>query len=104
MITPPTRTCLINTPPLQSPPLKTPRQGSPNTYLHEPILAYLRERGVTLHLNTRIQELVYDVDASGAPTRINGFVTSGGWVGFVGCVCVWGGGGGVVGCVFFLVG
>lgn len=52
-------------------------QGSPNTYLHEPILEYLKQRGVTIHLNTRIQDLIYDVDSNGAPTRLNGFITSG---------------------------
>lgn len=58
--------------------LQTPHtQGSPNTYLHEPILEYLKQRGVTIHLNTRIQDLVYDTDANGAPTRLNGFITSG---------------------------
>lgn len=53
-------------------------EGSPNTYLHEPILAYLKARGVTLHLNSRIQDLVYDTDAStGAPSRVKGLVLSG---------------------------
>lgn len=64
-------------------------QGSPNTYLHEPILAYLKARGVTIHLNTRIQDLLYDVDSNGAPTRLNGFITSGAFL-VLCCVAVCG--------------
>jgi len=49
-------------------------QTSPQTGLHDPILAYLQERGVQLHLNTVVAEIVHDVDYEGKPTRVNGIV------------------------------
>ena len=47
-------------------------EGSPNTYLHEPIVKYLEERGVKINLRTPCRELVHEVDANGVPTRVTG--------------------------------
>jgi len=47
-------------------------EGSPNTYLHEPIVRYLEERGVKINLRAPCRELVHDVDANGVPTRVTG--------------------------------
>lgn len=47
-------------------------EGSPQTYLHDPIVEYLEERGVKIHLRTPVRELVHDVDANGNPTRVTG--------------------------------
>eukprot|EP01038_Epipyxis_sp_PR26KG_P011226 gene11226-15066_t len=52
-------------------------EGSPNEYLHKPILKYLTDRNVELFLNKRVLELKYEKDANGKPIRVNGFVTSG---------------------------
>ena len=51
-------------------------EGSPNEYLHKPIIKYLEARGVKMHLNKRVLELLYDKDAQGRPSRMRGFVTS----------------------------
>lgn len=51
-------------------------EGSPNEFLHKPIIKYLEDRGVKLSLNKRVLELLYDKDAEGKPTRMRGFVTS----------------------------
>jgi len=47
-------------------------EGSPQTGLHDPIIAYLEERGVKIHTKTACRELVHDVDEEGKPTRITG--------------------------------
>ena len=47
-------------------------EGSPQTYLHDPIIAYLEERGVKINLRTAVREVVHDLDASGKPTRVSG--------------------------------
>merc|ERR1719408_914846 len=47
-------------------------EGSPQTYLHDPIVKYLEERGVKINLRTPCRELVHEVDASGVPTRVTG--------------------------------
>merc|ERR1719389_1223251 len=47
-------------------------EGSPNTYLHDPIVKYLEERGVKINLRTPCRELVHEVDANGVPTRVTG--------------------------------
>merc|ERR1719310_1894312 len=49
-------------------------EGSPQTYLHDPIISYLEERGAKLHLRTPIRDLVHEVDAQGKPTRVTGIV------------------------------
>jgi hypothetical protein len=45
-------------------------EGSPNTYLHEPIVSYLQDRGATFHLNTRIRDITHEVDTDGKPTLV----------------------------------
>jgi len=47
-------------------------EGSPQTYLHDPIVAYLEERGVKINLRTPVRELVHETDANGVPTRVTG--------------------------------
>lgn len=49
-------------------------KGSPQTGLHDPIIAYLEERGVKIHLNTICKEIVHDVDKEGKPTWVKGIV------------------------------
>ena len=51
-------------------------EGSPHEYLHKPIVQYLEDRGVKIHLNSRITELMHDKDADGKPIRMHGFKTS----------------------------
>lgn len=52
-------------------------EGSPEDFLHKPIVKYLTDRNVEILLNQRVQELVYEKDESkgGVPTKINGFIT-----------------------------
>ena len=53
-------------------------EGSPQTFLHDPIVDYLKQRGVQINLNSRIADLIYDMDKTGTvPTRVNGIVLSG---------------------------
>mmetsp|Transcript_7206 Transcript_7206/g.14784 ORF Transcript_7206/g.14784 Transcript_7206/m.14784 type:complete len:612 (-) Transcript_7206:40-1875(-) len=47
-------------------------EGSPQTCLHDPILKYLDDRGVTVRTSTGCRELVYDTDENGKPTRVTG--------------------------------
>jgi len=49
-------------------------EGSPNTYLHEPIVSYLQDRGATFHLNTRIRDITHEVDTDGKPTLVKSVV------------------------------
>ena len=49
-------------------------EGSPQTYLHDPIVSYLEERGARLHLRTPIRDLVHELDAEGKPSRVTGIV------------------------------
>merc|ERR1719235_1605757 len=51
-------------------------EGSPQTYLHDPILKYLEDRGVKVHLRAAVRDLVYDTDANGRPTRVTGIKLS----------------------------
>lgn len=53
-------------------------EGSPNEFLHAPIVKYLSDRNVKITLNRRILDLIYDVDAEGKPSQVKGFVVSGG--------------------------
>eukprot|EP00310_Coccolithus_braarudii_P025241 CAMPEP_0183338458 /NCGR_PEP_ID=MMETSP0164_2-20130417/5744_1 /TAXON_ID=221442 /ORGANISM="Coccolithus pelagicus ssp braarudi, Strain PLY182g" /LENGTH=575 /DNA_ID=CAMNT_0025508313 /DNA_START=18 /DNA_END=1745 /DNA_ORIENTATION=- len=46
-------------------------EGSPQTYLHDPILKYLDERGVKVNLNTRVSEMVHETNSEGYPTKVN---------------------------------
>jgi zeta-carotene desaturase len=50
--------------------------GSPQTYLHDPILKYLDDRGVKVHLRAAVRDVVYDTDADGRPTRVSGIKLS----------------------------
>jgi len=49
-------------------------EGSPQSGLHDPIIAYLEERGVKIHLKTPCKDIVHDVDEEGKPTRVKGIV------------------------------
>eukprot|EP00607_Mallomonas_marina_P006632 CAMPEP_0182436662 /NCGR_PEP_ID=MMETSP1167-20130531/82756_1 /TAXON_ID=2988 /ORGANISM="Mallomonas Sp, Strain CCMP3275" /LENGTH=533 /DNA_ID=CAMNT_0024629055 /DNA_START=76 /DNA_END=1677 /DNA_ORIENTATION=- len=53
-------------------------EGSPNEFLHKPIVEYLSQRDVTINLNKRVQELIYEKNEEGVPTRMHGFKTSSG--------------------------
>jgi zeta-carotene desaturase len=53
-------------------------EGSPQTYLHDPIIKYLEDRGVKINLRTGVRELIHDVDADGVPTRVRGIRTMSG--------------------------
>jgi len=47
--------------------------GSPQTGLHDPIIAYLEERNVKINLSTPCRDIVHDVDPeTGLPTRVRG--------------------------------
>lgn len=48
--------------------------GSPQTGLHDPIIAYLEERGVKINLQTPVRQIIHDVDEEGKPTRVTGIV------------------------------
>mmetsp|Transcript_38766 Transcript_38766/g.124262 ORF Transcript_38766/g.124262 Transcript_38766/m.124262 type:complete len:632 (+) Transcript_38766:46-1941(+) len=52
--------------------------GSPQTYLHDPIVAYLEERGVKINLRTAVREIVYEKDAGkgGLPSHVKGLQLS----------------------------
>mmetsp|Transcript_122264 Transcript_122264/g.228354 ORF Transcript_122264/g.228354 Transcript_122264/m.228354 type:complete len:604 (-) Transcript_122264:141-1952(-) len=50
-------------------------EGSPQTYLHDPIIKYLEDRGVKIHLKTGARELLYEEDENGVPTRVKGIRT-----------------------------
>lgn len=52
-------------------------EGSPNEFLHKPIVKYLTDRNVQIHLNRRVLELLYDKDTEGKPTAVKGFVVAG---------------------------
>eukprot|EP00560_Eucampia_antarctica_P005412 CAMPEP_0197836554 /NCGR_PEP_ID=MMETSP1437-20131217/29356_1 /TAXON_ID=49252 ORGANISM="Eucampia antarctica, Strain CCMP1452" /NCGR_SAMPLE_ID=MMETSP1437 /ASSEMBLY_ACC=CAM_ASM_001096 /LENGTH=601 /DNA_ID=CAMNT_0043442825 /DNA_START=81 /DNA_END=1886 /DNA_ORIENTATION=- len=48
-------------------------EGSPQTGLHDPIVKYLEDRNVKIHLGTPCRELVHELDPeSGLPTRVTG--------------------------------
>lgn len=51
--------------------------GSPQTGLHDPIIAYLQERGVKINLGTPCREIVHEVDEKGFPTRVTGIKVGG---------------------------
>ena len=53
-------------------------EGSPNEFLHKPIVKYLEERGVEINLNSRVTELIYDKDSQGRPSIMKGFKTASG--------------------------
>merc|ERR1711871_726484 len=47
-------------------------EGSPQTGLHDPIIKYLEDRGVTIQCSTGCREILYDTDSNGMPTRVKG--------------------------------
>lgn len=47
-------------------------EGSPQTGLHDPIIKYLKDRGVKINLRTGCRDLVYDTDEDGSPTYVRG--------------------------------
>ena len=47
-------------------------EGSPQTGLHDPIIKYLEDRGVTIQCSTGCREILYDTDQNGMPTRVKG--------------------------------
>lgn len=52
-------------------------EGSPDEFLHKPIVKYLENRGVKISLNKRVLDVLYDKDSDGKPTKVHGFVTNG---------------------------
>jgi len=46
--------------------------GSPQSGLHDPIIKYLEERNVKIHLGQACRDIVHDVDDEGKPTRVSG--------------------------------
>ena len=49
-------------------------EGSPNEYLHQPIIRYLEERGAKIHTRRRVREILFAGES--AETRITGMVVS----------------------------
>mmetsp|Transcript_1735 Transcript_1735/g.2290 ORF Transcript_1735/g.2290 Transcript_1735/m.2290 type:complete len:591 (+) Transcript_1735:52-1824(+) len=47
-------------------------EGSPEDFIHKPILAYLKERGVKVNTSARIQDIIYTTDGSGKPAQVTG--------------------------------
>jgi len=47
-------------------------EGSPQTYLHDPILEYLAERNVKVNLSTGCRDIEHELDENGRPTRVTG--------------------------------
>jgi len=47
-------------------------EGSPQTYLHDPIIKYLEDRGAKINLRRGARELLYETDADGRPSRVTG--------------------------------
>ena len=52
-------------------------EGSPDEFLHKPIVKYLEDRGVKISLNKRVLDMLYDKDSDGKPTKVHGFITNG---------------------------
>mmetsp|Transcript_63368 Transcript_63368/g.174339 ORF Transcript_63368/g.174339 Transcript_63368/m.174339 type:complete len:217 (-) Transcript_63368:516-1166(-) len=47
-------------------------EGSPQTFLHDPIIKYLDDRNVKINLNAPCRELIHETDSEGKPTRVRG--------------------------------
>ncbi|KAJ8603016.1 hypothetical protein CTAYLR_001561 [Chrysophaeum taylorii] len=65
-------------------------EGSPQTYLHDPILKYLDDRGVEVRLRTGIRDILYDTADDGKPSHVRGVKLSDGTERFfdaVVCAC-----------------
>lgn len=52
-------------------------EGSPQTYLHDPIIKYLEDRNVKINLRSAVRDIVHEVDAEGKPTHVKGLQISG---------------------------
>lgn len=50
-------------------------EGSPNEFLHKPIVQYLNERGVRINLSRRVLQLNYNKNEKGVPVAVTGFTT-----------------------------
>ena len=57
-------------------------EGSPHTYLHEPLVKYLEERGTKIHTRRRVRQVLFSETASETAseiadeTRVNGIVVA----------------------------
>mmetsp|Transcript_23933 Transcript_23933/g.26197 ORF Transcript_23933/g.26197 Transcript_23933/m.26197 type:complete len:574 (-) Transcript_23933:117-1838(-) len=49
-------------------------EGSPNEYLHKPIIKYLTDRKVDFVLNRRVLDILHDTNSEGKPSRVKGVV------------------------------
>ena len=49
-------------------------EGSPQDYLHKPIVAYLEQRGTTIHLRRRVREVLFEENGS---TQVTGLAMAG---------------------------
>jgi len=47
-------------------------EGSPDRFVSGPIRQYLEERGVKFNLNSRVEDIIHDVDAEGKPCHVHG--------------------------------
>mmetsp|Transcript_42066 Transcript_42066/g.98582 ORF Transcript_42066/g.98582 Transcript_42066/m.98582 type:complete len:599 (-) Transcript_42066:318-2114(-) len=47
-------------------------EGSPQTYLHDPIIKYLEDRDVKINLRTGCREIIYDKDENDKPNYVKG--------------------------------
>jgi len=61
--------------------------GSPQTFLHDPIVEYLEARGAKIHLRTAIRDVVYETDAAGLPVKVTGLRVQNELVEFDAVVC-----------------
>jgi len=48
--------------------------GSPQTGLHDPIIKYLEDRNVKIHLSTPVRDIPHDLGPDGKPTSVKGIV------------------------------
>lgn len=49
-------------------------EGSPDTYLHKPIVKYLEDRGTKIHTRRRVREILYS--ETGGETRVDGMIVA----------------------------
>mmetsp|Transcript_27079 Transcript_27079/g.42036 ORF Transcript_27079/g.42036 Transcript_27079/m.42036 type:complete len:588 (+) Transcript_27079:102-1865(+) len=47
-------------------------EGSPQTYLHDPIIEYLEERNVKINTSSPCRKILFEEDENGMPTRVTG--------------------------------
>jgi len=53
-------------------------EGSPNEFLHKPIVKYLTDRNVEILLNRRVLDIIHEQDSDGKPIAVKGLEVSGG--------------------------